>query len=89
MRCVGFVLLPFLVQLAAVLGVIALTNGKGSFVGLGALALGVWVLPITGLINWLASRKPRPGGDGWLVLQTLALTVTFPMLLWALHLAVD
>lgn len=89
MRFLGFVLLPFLAQLACVLGIIVLTQGNGSFVGLGALALGVWVLPTTALINWLSSRKPSPRGDGGLILRTLFLTFTFPALLLILHLVVS
>lgn len=87
-RVFCFVLVPFLVQLAGVLGIIALTNGTGSFVGLAALALGVWVLPITALINWVGSRQPGNRGDGRLIVRTVLLTVTFPALLLALHLAV-
>lgn len=86
MRFVGFVLLPFLVQLAFVLGVIALTNGKGSFVGLGAMALGVWVLPPTALINWAGTRRRRPQGDGPLVLRTMVVTALFPALIVAMYL---
>ena len=88
MRFLGFVLLPFLLQLAAVLGIIAINTGNGSFVGLGAFALGIWVLPITALINWLSSRKPNPRGDGGLIVRTVLLTVTFPALLLVLHVAV-
>lgn len=88
MRFLGFVVFPFLMQLAAVLGIIAINTGNGSFVGLGALALGIWVLPITALINWLSSRKPSPRGDGGLIVRTVLLTVTFPVLLLVLHVAV-
>lgn len=88
MRFLGFVVFPFLLQLAAVLGIIAINTGNGSFVGLGAFALGIWVLPITALINWLSSRKPSPRGDGGLIVRTVLLTVTFPAFLVVLHLAV-
>jgi hypothetical protein len=85
MRWLGFVLLPFLLQLAFVLVIIALTNGKGSFVGLAAMALGLWLLPITALINWWGCRRAGAQSWGRQVLRTAAITALFPILLVALY----
>jgi hypothetical protein len=82
MRFFGFVVLPFLVQLALVLVIIALNRGNGSFVGLAAMGLGLWVLPITAVINWWGSR--RASGLRRLVLRTLLVTLVLPVLLVAL-----
>lgn len=83
MRFVGFVVLPFLVQLLFVLGTISLATGNGSFVGLAAMGLGLWVLPITALINWLGARQPRFNGqgNGKLALRTAVVTASFPIFL--------
>lgn len=84
MRFFAFVVLPFLVQLALVLIIIALNRGNGSFVGLAAMGLGLWVLPITAVINWWGSRRASALGLGRLVLRTALVTFALPLLLTAL-----
>jgi hypothetical protein len=84
MRFVGFVVLPFLFQLALVLVIIALSRGNGSFVGLAAMGLGLWVLPITAVINWWGCRRASELGLRRLVLRSLLVTLVLPALLVAM-----
>lgn len=53
------VLLPVLLQLAVTGIVIAVTNGTGSFVGLGAMLLALYGIPATAIANFIAMRR-RP-----------------------------
>ena len=85
MRQLGFVVLPFLLQLVFVLGIIALTNGKGSLVGLAAMGLGLWIRPITTRVDWKGCHKAGARSWGRQVMRTAAVTALFPALLVALY----
>jgi hypothetical protein len=51
MRVTLAVIVPFLAQALSVLLIIAATNGTGSFVGLGAMLLGLIGIPLTALVK--------------------------------------
>ena len=53
---------PLVAQLAFVIVIILLTNGTGSFVGLGAMDLGLIALPVTAILNGIIAKRqpPRP-----------------------------
>ncbi len=53
------VLIPLLLQSLFVFVVIAMNTGNGSWVGLGALLLGMFAIPITALTNLLYIRARR------------------------------
>ena len=78
------VLLPLLFQLLFTLIVIMLTQGGGSFVGLGAMLGALIAIPATLIINWTRIRRqPRPAGLQVLS-GTLLSTAVWPLLLIAL-----
>ena len=74
------VLLPLTFQFLFAGAIILATQGTGSFVGLGAMLLGLVALPVTAVLNWaqVSSNPDRP------VLQLAArvflITAVFPAL---------
>ncbi len=66
--------LPALVQFAVMAFVILATQGGGSFIGLGAMLLGVWGIPITAIVNFVLAREtPRASRSFWVSLPVPAL----------------
>lgn len=81
MKYLLHVVLPMLIQAAVTVGVMLATNGGGSFVGLGAMLLGVWGIPVTALINLLLTREqPRAG-------RTVLVSLPVPLLTLAMLVA--
>ena len=80
------VLLPLLFQLLSTLVVIMLTQGGGSFVGLGAMLGALIGIPATLIVNWTRNRRqPRPTGLR-LLGDTVVTTAFCPLLMTALAL---
>lgn len=88
MRSLFAVWLPLLAQLFGCLLVIVATQGGGSFVGLGVLALGVMVVPATTLVNWARSRRAGRPLPALLAFNWL-LALLFPLAMAVLALLVD
>ena len=84
MRFTFAVAVPFVFQLLFALGVIASTNGTGSFAGLGAMLLGLVVIPATGVHNWLVSNPGTELTAGRRFNRIVLVTLIFPILLVAL-----
>lgn len=59
MRYVLGVLLPVLIQGLLVVAIIQMNTGNGSWLGLGALLVGAFAIPGTGVYNFVFLRKPR------------------------------
>ena len=75
------ILLPLTFQLLFVAAIIAATNGTGSFVGLGAMLLGLVALPLTAILNWaqVRSQPDRPALQ--LAMRIFWITAIFPALI--------
>ena len=80
---VAAVLIPLLFQLGVVAFVMAGSAGKGGFIGLMAMLLAIFALPITALINWMMVRKQPPMGFIAFVAGVFFNTLAFPALLLA------
>ncbi len=59
MRIFFGVVLPLLVQTLIVWIVIDQNTGNGSFVGLGAMLIGMVAIPLTAIVNFLLIRSSR------------------------------
>lgn len=59
MRYIIGVLVPVLLQSLFVFIVIAMNTGNGSWAGLAAFLLGIFVIPATGIANFLYIRARR------------------------------
>ncbi|PPE72680.1 hypothetical protein C3942_16645 [Solimonas fluminis] len=61
--------LPAVLQVALTLFVMFATRGNGSFVGLAAMLLGVWAIPVTAIVNFARARAtPRASATFWISL---------------------
>jgi len=61
--------LPAALQAALTLFVMFATQGNGSFVGLAAMLLGIWAIPVTGIVNFARARgTPRASRTFWISL---------------------
>jgi len=79
MRVFLCVVLPLLLQLA--FGVpFMLASPGGSFVGLGVMLVGPFVIAITTFVNWLGARRQPPLWWAALALRTILVTLVFPVL---------
>lgn len=78
------VAVPLLVQLLFTLMVVFATNGTGSFVGLGAMLVGLLAIPLTALANWVRTRRKPPLPPLQLINRTLLTTLVFPALVLVL-----
>jgi hypothetical protein len=87
MRLALAVLFPLVAQAVFVLVIILVTNGTGSFVGLGAMVLGIFALPITALLNWLFTRAEPPHRPLPLGVRVLSASAIFPALILFLLIA--
>lgn len=85
MNLLTSILLPFLFQLLFIFLIIMATNGTGSFVGLAAMLLGIFALPITAILNWLVARNTKVWVTG--LAKILCITAIFPILISLLFLA--
>ena len=79
------VLLPLVFQILFTLAIILATQGTGSFVGLGAMLLGLVALPVTAIVNWsqVRSQPDRPALQ--LAARIFLITAIFPACLVALY----
>jgi hypothetical protein len=84
-RWVPGVLLPLVLQLLFTLGIIFATQGTGSFVGLGAMLLGLIALPVTAIVNWsqIRSQPDRPALQ--LAARIFLISAVFPAFLVFLY----
>ncbi len=87
MRFIFAVALPLIFQVLFALGVIAATNGTGSFVGLGAMLVGLVAIPATALHNWAVSNPDAPTTSGRRIIRVVLVSFIFPILLVILLLA--
>ena len=85
MRFTLAVIAPLLAQLLFVLVIIAATNGTGSFVGLGAMLLGLIGIPLTALVNWARTRKSPPVPALTFTTNTILIALAFPLVIVILH----
>jgi hypothetical protein len=85
MRFTLAVVVPFLAQLLFVFVIIAVTQGKGSFVGLWAMLLAMLALPLTALINWLRTRRKPPLPAFEHASRNFLTTLAFPVLILILY----
>lgn len=85
MRLLCFVALPLLLQLAVSAILIAVANGKGSFVGLGVMLIGLWAIPGTALINFLVVRARPPMAASRLALRVLLTSTIYPLAMTLLY----
>jgi len=74
-----------LAQVLFVLVIIAATNGTGSFLGLGAMLLGLIAIPLTALVNWVRTRKSPPVPALTFTTNTLLIALAFPLVIVILY----
>jgi hypothetical protein len=67
-----------LLQAAFSFAIILATRGGGSFVGLGAMLLGVIGVPITALVNFLLIRSSRERPGSPYVLRLVIVSLLLP-----------
>jgi hypothetical protein len=85
MRFTLAVIIPLLAQVLFVLVIIVATNGTGSFVGLGAMLLGLIAIPLTALVNWVRTRKSPPVPALTFTTNTLLIALAFPLVIVILY----
>lgn len=81
MRFLFAVMLPLAFQVMFTLGVISMTNGSGSFVGLGGMLGGLMAIPLTAQVNWRLSDPARGAGVAQRFQRIFFVTLIFPALL--------
>lgn len=83
--CVLGVVVPLIFQLVFTLAIILATQGTGSFVGLGAMLLGLIAVPVTAIVNWsqIRSQPDRPALQ--LAARILLISAVFPAFLVFLY----
>lgn len=86
MKFLGAVFLPFCIHLLLAIAVIFSNNGNGSFIGLGVLVIGVWLIPLTAIINWIYILRKPPLATRKLVKLVLFTSLVFPALVLPLSL---
>ena len=76
---------PLVFQLVFTLAIILATQGTGSFVGLGAMLLGLIALPATAIVNWsmIRSQPDRPALQ--LAARIFLISAVFPAFLVFLY----
>lgn len=81
------VVVPLIFQLIFTLAIILATRGTGSFVGLGAMLLGLIALPVTAIVNWsqIRSQPDRPALQ--LAARIFLISAVFPAFLVFLYAA--
>jgi len=79
------IVVPLVFQLVFTLAIILATQGTGSFVGLGAMLLGLVALPVTAIVNWsqIRSQPDRPALQ--LAARIFLISAVFPACLIALY----
>lgn len=79
------IVVPLVFQLAFTIAIILATQGTGSFVGLGAMLLGLIALPVTAIVNWsqIRSQPDRPALQ--LAARIFLVTAVFPAVLVFLY----
>jgi hypothetical protein len=81
LRFIFAVVVPLVLQVIFALGVITSTNGTGSFVGLGAMLLGLIAIPATAIHNWAVSNPASERSAGRRFNRVVLVTLIFPILL--------
>ena len=81
------ILVPLAAQLAFVFLIIFLTNGTGSFVGLGAMVLGLMALPITAILNAIMAKRKPPWPAAALAARVFLVSAIFPAFITFLYFA--
>lgn len=76
-----------LVQLAISYATILAGTGNGSFVGLGAMLLALYGIPITAIVNFLLMRKQRSSPSRSNVVWVVCISSALPLLQLALLIA--
>ena len=79
------VALPAALQVLIVWILIAANSGNGSFIGLGAMLLGLIAIPATAIANWvyLQSQREKPAGARLLRCFGIAALTPILVLMWA------
>ena len=80
MRYVSGVLIPLLLQCLFVFIVIEMNTGNGSWVGLGALLIGMLAIPATAVINFLYIKSNPDRKSVTLVTQCFLIAMILPIL---------
>jgi hypothetical protein len=83
MKSVVAIVVPMVLQVLFVAAIVAVTNGTGSFVGLGAILVGLVAIPITALLNWQAVRIAGSGSAP--VVRLVAVSMVFPVVILVLY----
>lgn len=79
------IVVPLVFQLVFTLAIILATQGTGSFVGLGAMLLGLVALPVTAIVNWSLIRSQPDRPTGQLAARIFLVTAIFPACLVFLY----
>ena len=79
------ILLPMIFQFLFAGAIILATQGTGSFVGLGAMLLGLVALPVTALLNWTQIRSHPELPAPQLAARIFLITAIFPAFLAFLY----
>lgn len=80
MRYVMGVALPALVQTLIVYIVIQINTGNGSWLGLGALLLGMFAIPATGVVNALYIKSSADIAASTIFLRCFGIALIVPVL---------
>lgn len=81
MRYVVGVLIPVLLQCLFVFIIIEMNTGNGSWVGLGALLIGMFAIPATAVINFLYIKSNKDRGTASLMLRCFLIAIVVPVII--------
>ncbi len=80
MRIITAVVIPALLQCLFVFVVIEMNTGNGSWVGLGALLIGMFAIPATATTNFLYARANKHRGLASVFMRSILIAIIAPVL---------
>ena len=81
MRYVSGVLVPVLLQCLFVFIIIEMNTGNGSWVGLGALLIGMFAIPATAVINFLYIKSNKDRSAISLIAKCFLIAIVAPAII--------
>ncbi|MFT7560657.1 MAG: hypothetical protein ACI93R_002579 [Flavobacteriales bacterium] len=81
MRYLIGVLAPVLLQSLFVFIVIEMNTGNGSWIGLGALLLGMLAIPATGLVNFVYMKSRKDENSLVAVMRCFLIALALPFII--------
>ena len=82
MRYLIGVLIPLLLQTLFVFIVIEMNTGNGSWVGLGALLLGMFTIPATGVSNFIYIKSKKDEFNLAVIARCFLISLVLPFIIF-------